>query len=488
MHVESGGSNCPIGKDKERKEILRYLLILLFAAATLVAPAHAQECDPIEVSKLLASDGTELDTFGTSVSISGDTAVIGANGDRDSGVYSGSAYFFTRSDGVWSEQAKLQPADGSPGDEFGVSVSVSGDTAVIGAYGDDDNGYRSGSAYVFFRSDGLWSQQAKLLPADGAADDRFGWSVSVSGDTAVIGAYKNDDNGSGSGSTYIFTRSGSIWSQQAKLLAADGAVNDRFGWYLSISGDTALIGAPYRDGWTGAAYVFIRSAGAWSQQAKLLAADGAEYDYFGISASISSNTAVIGAFDDNDNGNRSGSAYVFVRSEGLWTQQAKLLPADGAPRDEFGYSISISGDTAVVGAWNDDDRGPYSGSAYVFDLNCADSDCLNLAVDNLVAGEHAVFSITGGTFGAKAVTVYGTQPGQTSINNYAGYCATFGIKNINQNKIIGGLNRTFDANGEIAFGLNVPGGLSGLHVFFQSAQHGTCPGECVSNLVEAVVG
>jgi hypothetical protein len=175
--------------------------------------------DPAAVRKLLAEDGAAGDRFGN-VSVSGDTAVIGAGSDDDNGDESGSAYVFVRAaDGTWSQQAKLTAADGAAIDCFGWSVAVSGGTAVIGAAGDDDNGDQSGSAYVFVRAvDGTWSQQAKLTAPDGAAEDLFGISVAVDGGTAVIGAYQDDDRGENSGSAYVFVRAADgTWSKQADV-------------------------------------------------------------------------------------------------------------------------------------------------------------------------------------------------------------------------------------------------------------------------------
>ena len=268
-----------------------------------------------------------------------------------------------------TEDAKLLASDGAAWDEFGCSVSVSGDTAVVGAIYDDDNGYNSGSAYVFVRSGSTWSEQAKLTASDGAADDYFGRSVSVSGDTAVVGALGDDDNGSASGSAYVYVRSGTSWTEQAKLTASDGAADDRFGLSVSVSGDTAVVGAFWDDdngSDSGSAYVFVRSSGVWTQRQKLTASDAAAGDSFGCSVSVSADTAVVGAFYDDDNGGDSGSAYVFVRSGSTWTERAKLTGSDGAADDRFGGSVSVSGDTAVVGAYGDDDNGTTSGSAYVF--------------------------------------------------------------------------------------------------------------------------
>ena len=278
------------------------------------------------------------------------------------------------------QQVKLTASDGATNDYFGVSVSVSGDTIVVGAESDDDNGHHSGSAYVFVMPNGGWAdmtETAKLTASDGAANDNFGESVSVSGDTIVAGAYGDDDNGSLSGSAYVFVRPSGGWSeatQTAKLTASDGTADDHFGISVSMSGDTIVVGASntYDGTATGSAYVFEKPSGGWSdttQTAKLTASDGAAEDNFGWSVSVSGDTIVVGAVDDDDNGDGSGSAYVFEKPSGGWsdaTQTAKLADIDGAADDDFGWSVSVSGDTIVVGAPYDDDNGTSSGSAHVY--------------------------------------------------------------------------------------------------------------------------
>ena len=325
--------------------------------------------DMFPESKLTASDGAVGDNFGYKVSISGDYAVMGAYRDDDNGSTSGSAYVFERDGaGVWSEVQKLTASDGADNDYFGISVSISGDYAVIGAYTDDDNGANSGSAYIFERDGaGNWSEVQKLTASDAAASDYFGRSVSISGNTVVIGVDWDDDNGSNSGSAYVFERGGAgNWSEVQKLTASDGAANDFFGRSVSISGETVVVGA-YNDddngSSSGSAYVFERDGfGNWSEVLKLTASDGALADSFGLSVSVSGDYAVIGAYGDDDNGSASGSAYVFERDgAGNWSEVQKLTASDAAENDEFGWSVSISGDYAVIGAYLDD-----SGSAYVF--------------------------------------------------------------------------------------------------------------------------
>jgi hypothetical protein len=339
--------------------------------------------------KLTASDAEAGDQFGQYVCVNGDTAVVGAPADDDAcpaspGCDSGSAYVFVRSGGMWTQQQKLIASDAAGSDQFGFSVSVSGDTAVVGSKFDDDAGSDSGSAYVFIRSGGMWTEQQKLTATDAAAGDDFGLNVSVSGDTAVVGAIQDDDAcpanpACNSGSAYVFFRSGGVWTQQAKLTASDAAATALFGHSVSVSGDTAVVGAVQADDAcpgnvdcnSGSAYVFVRSAGVWTQQQKLSVSDAVAGDQFGVSVSVSGNVAVVGAHQPPPESSGAGSAYVFVRSGGVWTQRQKLSASDAAAGDQFGRSVAVSGDTAVVGANFDDDAGSNSGSAYVFAL----SDC-----------------------------------------------------------------------------------------------------------------
>ncbi len=317
-------------------------------------------------AKITPGDGNQSDNFGNAVGISGDTIVVGAYMDDDKGSNSGSAYVFVRSNTVWRQQAKLIAADGAASDSFGNSVGISGDAVVVGSWKDDDKGTDSGSAYVYARSNAVWSLQAKLVAADGAASDWFGCAVRIAGDTALVGAYQDDDKGSNSGSAYVFTRSGTNWSAQAKLTAEDGVAADYFGISVGISEDTAVVGAKGDDVSKGSAYVFTRSGTNWIEQAKLAAEDGLSGDEFGVSVGVSGDTAVAGAWYNDDKASDAGSAYVFARSGTNWTLQAKLVPADGAASDYFGYSVGISGDTVIAGAYKDDDYRVDSGSAYVY--------------------------------------------------------------------------------------------------------------------------
>jgi len=310
--------------------------------------------------KLLVPDGASYDKFGCSVSINGEYAIIGASKDDDNGDNSGAAYIFRRDSDSWIEQAKLLASDGSENDNLGFSVSISGDYVIVGS----NNGESSGASYIFKRDGDRWIEQAKLIPSDGARWDFFGYSVSISGDYAIIGAYFDDR----SGSAYIFKRDAENWIQLIKLVASDIELSNNFGCSVSISGDYAIVGSPGDDDngeASGSAYIFKRDGDLWIEQVKLLASDGAYGDLFGNSVSISSDYALIGAYKKNDKGENSGSAYIFKRNGDTWIEQTKLLASDGAKGHNFGNSVSINGFCAIISAQSHENKDK-TGSAYIF--------------------------------------------------------------------------------------------------------------------------
>jgi hypothetical protein len=387
---------------------------------------------------LEAGNSDDGDQFGASVAISGDTIVVGAigedssirgGGEDNSARDAGAVYVFTRSGGVWNQQALLKASfifgstayygDSSyvRGNEFGYSVAISGDTLVVGspnADSSDDRGvilevitaHMAGAVFVFTRSDGVWSQQASLKASNAEEDDGFGTSVAISNDTVVVGAPYEDSNASGGeddnssksrGAAYVFTRSEGTWSQQAYLKAGNiegqallGASGDysiasirlpygyEFGTSVAVSDDTLVVGANQE------VYVFTRNSDSWSQQASLKASIAEEYDGFGTSVTLSGDTLVVGApyrdgsatgGEDDNSVLNSGTAYVFTRSGGVWSQQANLNTSNAEGGDEFGTSVAISGDTLVVGAPGEDssatggesdNSAPNAGAAYVW--------------------------------------------------------------------------------------------------------------------------
>lgn len=318
--------------------------------------------------ELTASDGAPNDSFGHSVAIDGDTVLIGSVGDDNSrGQNAGSAYFFTRSGSVWTLQQRIQASDGAPNDGFGYSVSLSGDTAVISAAADDNGGAQSGSAYIFTKSGSAWVQQQRIQAADAKANANFGHSTSLDNNTILIGAWQDNAGPTAAGSAYVFIKSGETWTQQQKLTAPDAGPLDFFGTAVSLSGDTAIVGASLNDHNVtdgGAAYIFTRSNGVWSPQQKLLNSNAGPGDNFGSSVSLSGDTAIVGAYLDNITNGNFGAAFVFTRNESVWTRQQKLIAADASAGDHFGLSLAFNGGTVVIGA--PDDGANDEGSAYIF--------------------------------------------------------------------------------------------------------------------------
>lgn len=341
----------------------------------VIAETSMAQC---ELQKLTASDGTEGDHFGCSVAISEDHVLVGAR-RNDAGVYSGSAYVFRRDGALWEETAKLMANDVEPGDDFGYRVSISEDCAVVGARFDDDAcpadpHCNSGAAYVFRLQGGSWSEEAKLVASDAAANDWFGDSLAANGNCIAVGAWYDDGGGEKSGSVYIFRHTGTTWIQEAKLTASDAEPGDRFGNRVSLNGEYAVVGAWLNDDAcpddpdcnSGCAYVFHHVGSTWVEEQKLLGADTAEGDNFGISVAISGDYVIVGARYDDDAcapdypwNCASGSAYIFKHEGSTWVEVAKVTASDAAYADMFGRTVSINGQYALVGA-------PGAMSAYVF--------------------------------------------------------------------------------------------------------------------------
>jgi hypothetical protein len=304
--------------------------------------------------KIKASDGAAGDNFGTSVAVGSGRIVVGAYLDGDLGSGSGSAYIFNLNG---TQLAKIKASDGAAFDYFGYSVAVGSGRIVVGAYADDDLGGTSGSAYIFNLSG---TQLSKIKASDGAANDLFGYSVAVGSGRIVVGAYGDDDGGSDSGSAYIFNLNG---TQLAKIKASDGTASDYFGYSVAIGCGRIVVGAYVDNDQTGSTYIFDLNG---TQLVKITASDGSIEDAFGWSVAVGCGRIVVGAKQDDDLGSDSGSAYIFDLNG---TQLAKIKASDGATLDYFGWSVAVGSGRIVVGAFGDDDLGSSSGSTYIFDLN-----------------------------------------------------------------------------------------------------------------------
>ncbi len=281
------------------------------------------------------------------------------------------------------EVNKVLALDANPGDEFGKSVAVSGETAIVGAWNDNGGGFSAGAAYVLQRDRGgadNWGEVKKLTASDAEAYDRFGSSAAISGDTALVGSVYHDAGGVGAaGAAYVFQRNqggSDNWGEVKKLTASDAEDAAWFGSSAAVSGDTGIVGAPWAgrtDGnASGAAYVFLRSEGGadnWGEVKKLTASNTRFSDQFGISVAISGDIAVVGAWGDDAAAFNAGAAYVFERDAGgpdNWGEVKKLTASDAEVADFFGTSVAVSGNAAVVGARIESAGGAGAGAAYVF--------------------------------------------------------------------------------------------------------------------------
>lgn len=434
----------------EGHSLIITLIVVATVILTMAAPLYGQ-CNPQEIQKILASEGTSGDLFGRSVSISGDTVIVGAPWDDDSGQEKGSAYIYRwdYQSELWVEEQKLlHPHPFQPGLYFGNAVSISNNVAIIGSPGGWDP---CGSAFIYrwHPDTQTWIEEQELVDWDQSIQASFGWSTAMQGNLAAVGAAWGNNNGiaSGSVSIYRWNPKSQVWDQEQELFASDGATNDLFGGRIAFSTnaenptsvDTVIVGASYVDDPKngenfGAAYIYRWNSkiNSWVEEQKLVASDGASWDRFGLSVAISDNVAIVGAALDDDHGESSGSAYVyrwnpgelkwveeqilhasdasagsgfgfvsisgntvlvgapgdggsgsvyvFQWDSGLshWIEVQKLLASDGAENDSFGLFPSMSGNDVVVGSYRDDDNGSSSGSAYIFELNCTPLCSLDL--------------------------------------------------------------------------------------------------------------
>ena len=352
----------------------------------------------VEQQKITPSDADEQDRFGHVVAISGDVAVVGSPMNDDAcppgNVFcdSGSAYVFRKIKGEWIEQQKLTAGDAVATDQYGITLAISGDVIVVGSPWQDEacgGGFNcnAGAAYVYRFDGDQWAFEDKLMASDADVIDELGLSVSISGDTILVGARGDNDDGFNSGAAYVYQYNGVDWDEFQKLTASDAQEGDEFGWGVSISGEVALIGAGLVDTAcpedilcnSGSAYVFRFDGAKWVEEQKLEAPDMSKGDQVGRSVAIDGDAAVLGSrWNDNlcpENPDcDSGAAYLFRFDGRAWSLQQKLTPHDAEPVDLFGSAVAVNGTTVFVGSEGDDDDGTGSGSAYFYTLDGVDSD------------------------------------------------------------------------------------------------------------------
>ncbi|MCX6567715.1 MAG: FG-GAP repeat protein [Candidatus Aminicenantes bacterium] len=342
--------------------------------------------------KLVPNDPVDNGSFGMSVAVDGAYALAGAPGEDGNGANSGAAYLFLQSQGGldgWGQIKKLIASDAAAGDVFGVSVAVSGDYALVGAEGEDGTGSEKGAAYLFYRNQGgtdNWGEVKKIVASDAASDDTFGYSVAIDGDYLIVGADGEDGAGTDRGAAYLFYRNqggADNWGQLFKLTADDAADSNRFGYRVDIDGDFILAGSPYSAGAgtnRGAAYLFYRNQGGadnWGQFRKILPSDPANEVWFGSALSIDGDLLVIGAAWDDSGGTNRGAAYLFSRNQGgadNWGQIKKLAASDAQNDDFFGFDVKVAGDFVVAGALFNGGGGTERGQVYLFSKNEGGAD------------------------------------------------------------------------------------------------------------------
>jgi hypothetical protein len=432
-------------------------LVLIFS---LVQPLKATLFQQAYVK---ASNTGSNDNFGQAIALSGDTLVVGApyessasagvNGNQldNSANGAGAVYVYVRSGATWSQQAYLKASNPEAGDKFGWSVAISGDTVVVGAFGEgssatgvngnqsDNSSLEAGAAYVFVRNGTNWSQQAYLKASNTGAEDFFGYAVAIDSDTIVVSApleesaatgvngNQSDNSAPSAGAAYVFTRSGTAWSQQAYLKASNTESNDTFGASVAISTNTIAIGAIVESSGSagingnefdnsvhaaGAVYVYTRSGATWSQQAYVKASNPGVQDVFGWGLALDGNTLAVGASQEDSgsvgvNGNQAdntmqdaGAAYVFVRNGTAWSQQAYLKPSNTSSNLNFGLKLALQGDNLLVGAIGESSSAtgvngsqtnaaaPNSGAGYIFKRSGANwSQSAYLKASNTGSGD-----------------------------------------------------------------------------------------------------
>lgn len=350
--------------------VITKIFMTLVLGSLVFSPASVfgyDQSTSAEIERLVADDAAAGARFGVSIASDGDIAVVGAPGAFVDGESRGAAYLYNRQDEAWVQVGQLIASDGNASDGFGTAVAIAGDTIVVGAPSYALNGMYAGAAYVFTRNGSRWSESAILVPSI-VGDIRFGFSVAVDGDTIAVGAPYTDSGFTNSGAVYIFETDENGWTETTRLATgASGAVlSDLFGWSVALKDNLLVIGAYLGD----MAHIYERDDAGWQKTATLRGDDTHSRDRFGYAVATDGSRVVVGATQDNDTGVNSGTAFIFRLDNDGWQQEAKLMPTTPFPTEgtNFGWSVTIAGDTAVVGAANS--KGAQdteeSGAVYVY--------------------------------------------------------------------------------------------------------------------------
>lgn len=339
------------------------LVVLASAAILTSTPAHALSAQ--QVAKLQPAELLPEDLFGRDVAVDGDTIVVGAPGDDENGDRSGAAYVFVFQAGEWVQQTKLLAPDGEALDQFGERVAISGDTLLVGARGADEAGHDTGAAYVFVRESGAWVVQAKLTAPTPIPDQWFG-RVAVDGDIAAIGAPGGGGTYDDSPGVYMFEREGDSWN--FVQLLEEGEPTSYLGGSVALQGDQVVTGAErdFVNGpGSGSAYIFARGDGNWIRRAYIYPEDGFGADRFGRDVDIDGDIVLSTSPNHRLDQGGAGAAYIFTREARGWTETAMLTAFDAADGDSFGTSGALEGEVVLIGASEVDDLGVDSGAAYL---------------------------------------------------------------------------------------------------------------------------
>ena len=322
----------------------------------------------VQRQRLVVPDTAVGDQYGSAVDLDGDTVIIGALRHGEVGPSAGSAYVWVRDGATWTLEQELLPRDVDTGPNFGVDVAVSGDTAVVGAYKDDELGLDAGAAYVFTRTLGVWTLQRKLTASDGFTDHQFGFAVDIEGDTVVVGAPRDLGLQLRSGA-YVFTRTGDVWSERTTLQGAAQVVGTGFGGAIALDNGTLAVSGTTDDQVgtnAGAVWVFTGAGASWTEQANLTPSDELEFGYFGT-LGLEGDRLIVGARATSTG--RAGAAYLFDRTNDVWSESTIYTPSDGFARQLFGSAVAVSGDALLIGASNDDEKGSGAGAVYSFTVD-----------------------------------------------------------------------------------------------------------------------